>query len=409
MSSKIPSALETMRASLEEPKRTESALSSASKSVGNISHASKGVSKPTKKVFYKFKIKISRTTTDGVTEYTARVFQKRTKRVGKPKRKNDAPCHHRCLDKSKCKHKCCKVLGSACAQFFGCGDLIVHLLDFLPARELFDLRQLNSRLHNTIETTPAYLQAAFYNAGPVDPTFIASMKNHMLRPKSDEEQTDQDRLLNLTKGHIMYGAPSRAVHFNAFLFNDTSIHACEYRGVDANIRLHNFTPDGAPIWADLELKFDAMAGTVNEQSSCMDMFLTQPPVKEVLVRAPLKIVYHYGHKSSWQPHSGPMLLATTGEGLRYRDLYQHLNRFNNMEGVDWVEAMPGLGGVPLCPPIKGPGLMQIPRCELIDSPREVVPWVEPEIIMQHSATQRVRRERGDRRDDYWVRPKKAKK
>ncbi|KJX96813.1 hypothetical protein TI39_contig599g00006 [Zymoseptoria brevis] len=129
----------------------------------------------------------------------------------------------------------------------GCGNFIVHLLDFLPARELFNLRQLKPRLHNIIETTPEYLQAGFYNAGPAAPTFIASIKDHMLRPELEEEQTDQGRLLNLTKAHITYGAPSRRIHFNPFLFNDTSVHACEYTSVDANIRQHIFTANGAPI------------------------------------------------------------------------------------------------------------------------------------------------------------------
>ncbi|SMQ52763.1 unnamed protein product [Zymoseptoria tritici ST99CH_3D7] len=271
--------------------------------------------------------------------------------VNKPKPVVGASCGHKCEDKAACSHKCCQVplilaAWPSCDDFINSPPVLVCLLESLPVEDLFRLRHVNKTWKDTIETSTAFRQAAFLESEPTNETFHASIKEALLEPVSKYQQTDAQRFWGV-KEYDVIDAPSRQVRINPFLF---ATSPCWYRNGLRYPEPENFSSDGAPLWTSLVPKFDAIRD-VDDKSSCMEMFLTQPPVKEVIVDIHQRAT-HVGY--GWvEEHTIPLLLSTDGDGLRYRDLHKWLNSFRGLAGFEMVAI------------IDGPGIIHIPRCEAI--------------------------------------------
>ncbi|SMR55575.1 unnamed protein product [Zymoseptoria tritici ST99CH_1E4] len=259
-------------------------------------------------------------------------------------------CKHKCGDKATCRHLCCNITLrlidlSRASDFVKNDDMIACMVKFLPMEDLFlRVRQVSRMFKQTIESSETYRKAAFLQAEPSkDPSFRASIKDALLDPQTLDGDTVQDRFLRGPWMRRPIDAPYRSVRVNPFLF--TILASTSLTDAVAAARRHNmalpdpryYSKDGVMLCPEMLLRFSAANNSrLNDRSSCMEMFLTQPPVKEMVFDA-LEYAVVAGHYDD--PNHGvpqQFFLATDGEGLRYRDLYQHLNRFMRWEGVLYI-------------------------------------------------------------------------
>ncbi|KJX96815.1 hypothetical protein TI39_contig599g00004 [Zymoseptoria brevis] len=274
-------------------------------------------------------------------------------------------CKHKCGDKATCRHLCCNItlrlidLPRA-SDFVKNDDMIACMVKFLPMEDLFlRVRHVSTMFKQTIQSSETYRKATFLQAEPSrDPSFRASIKDALLDHRTLDGDTDE-RLFS--RGPWPYGridAPYRSVRVNPFLLTilaSTSKTDADAAAVRYNRALpdpHDFSEGGVTLCPEMLLSFSAANNPrLNERSSCMEMFLTQPPVKE-MVFDPSKYAVAAGHyEDPSHGESQQIFLATDGEGLRYRDLYQHLNRCLKWEGALYIVSK---------------AFVFIPRCEALN-------------------------------------------
>ncbi|EGP85988.1 unnamed protein product [Zymoseptoria tritici ST99CH_1A5] len=275
----------------------------------------------------------------------------------KPEPRLAASCRHRCADKTACKHSCCQRSLSVWElpkfRDFMKGDMFIAFLDVFPVKELFKLRRVSKTYRDTIDRSTKYRKAAFLEAKESsNPDFPASIKDALLE---HAKEVDEELLIRINDTTII-NAPARRVFINPHIFS--IVPANRLADVDQNrdpllMNPHNYTADGISLFATLELKFEGRKKynpRISDESLCMDMFLTQPPVKEVLVKR--DATRYRFPRTAWPDY----YLATDGDGLRYRDL----NRILNMNFLG-PGARPGNFWN-----LWFTGRVTIPRCEALD-------------------------------------------
>ncbi|SMY26389.1 unnamed protein product [Zymoseptoria tritici ST99CH_1A5] len=155
-----------------------------------------------------------------------------------------------------------------CDGFMNSGstnDMAVYLLDFLSVKELLRLRQVSKVWMKMIDGSTKYRKAAFLEAEvPGDPNFRASLLQPTIGSKTRDEQTSIDQRTVIPRQLFAIDVPMRSVRVNPLLFLTT----------------HNQETDTLIPLLPLQSYGSSF---MNDKSTCMDMFLTQPPIKEVRV------------------------------------------------------------------------------------------------------------------------------
>jgi hypothetical protein len=279
----------------------------------------------------------------------------RLSKIRKNKPVVGASCRHKCNNKAICRHKCCNVAlrladWPKAEEFINSNDLTVHLLDFLPAHDLLQLRLVNFFFSSAIQRSKSCPKTLFLEAETLKhPLFEASMRDELISSHHIARRVPR------FNGGILFNAPARRVRINPFVLSILGDARQMSFSTDAWYPYH-FTSDGVSLFANLRLEFSATDNSsLSRQSSCMDMFLTQPPVKEVVVCARQRFHYRHGHTGTKDHSSGRDRLVTgaDGGGARYRDLYRHLNRHAGLPGLERIDTW-------------GTVEVLIARCEALD-------------------------------------------
>ncbi|SMR57955.1 unnamed protein product [Zymoseptoria tritici ST99CH_3D1] len=222
--------------------------------------------------------------------------------------------------------------------------MAVYLLDFLSVKELLRLRQVSKVWMKMIDGSTKYRKAAFLEAEvPGDPNFRASLLQPTIGSKTRDEQTSIDQRTVIPRQLFAIDVPMRSVRVNPLLFLTT----------------HNQETDTLIPLLPLQSYGSSF---MNDKSTCMDMFLTQPPIKEVRVEVRDSAVPVFGfprlggsrrrqvrHRNDGEEFT---TLATDRDGLRFRDLHEHFSCSTDATG----DLQP-------CPISRQNGY--IPRCRVI--------------------------------------------
>ncbi|SMY26391.1 unnamed protein product [Zymoseptoria tritici ST99CH_1A5] len=300
--------------------------------------------------------------------------------IVKPAPRIQNSCRHKCFDKAKCKHKCCAetlriVDIPKGEEFINCADLLVYLLGLLPAKDLLSFRQVSNHMQYTIDNSKTFRQQLFLEAEDCkSPLFRSSItsEEYLVRPPG--QSYSDIRLLHGVDASSMPHIPPRTVRINPLLFNiypkyspSSLEEGSPYRlyGLPSvAIRYSNparYSKNGVNLLTDLRFKITPTHNKkLHADSSCMNMFITQPPIKDLMVNAEQEVTK--GPKRwrnlSYVPET--TLIASDGEGLRFRDLQPFMNRMLGEDDV--TQVVTDLGR----------SYLRIPRCEALDEDGEPV-------------------------------------
>ncbi|KJX96816.1 hypothetical protein TI39_contig599g00003 [Zymoseptoria brevis] len=282
-------------------------------------------------------------------------------------------CRHKCFDKAKCKHKCCAetlriVDIPKGEEFMNCADLLVYLLGLLPAKDLLSFRQVSYHMQYTIDNSKTLRRRLFLEAEDCkSPLFRSSITSEEYMVQPPGQSYSDIRLLHGVNASSMPHIPPRTVRINPLLFKIYPKYSLSSlkEGTPYSDPAQ-YSKNGVSLLTDLRFKIKPTHNKkLHADSSCMDMFVTQPPIKDLIVNAAQEVVKGPKRRRNLSYVPETSLIASDSEGLRFRDLQPFMNRMLGEDDVTHVVTDIGRS------------YLRIPRCEALDEDGDPV-WLAPD-------------------------------